>query len=92
MATVEYLVVGGGGGTSSYGGGGAGGYQASSSFTVTPQAYTITVGAGGTSNTILYYPAKVVSAPKSVGSVDSITSVTYNLELSGEIVEVVAVP
>ena len=42
----------------------------------------------GLTNTILYYPAKVVSAPKGVGTVYSITTVTYNLEISGEIVEV----
>ncbi len=52
MATVNTLVVGGGGGggalvANGTGGGGAGGYQANSSFTVTAQAYTITVGDGG---------------------------------------------
>jgi RHS repeat-associated protein len=48
--SVSYLVVGaggGGGGGELSGGGGAGGYQAGTSFAVTPQAYTITVGSGG---------------------------------------------
>ncbi|MBI4894188.1 MAG: LamG domain-containing protein [Candidatus Aenigmarchaeota archaeon] len=46
---VEYLVVaGGGGGPGNYGGGGgAGGYLAGTNYTVTPQSYAITVGAGG---------------------------------------------
>ena len=46
---VEYLVVaGGGGGGSAYGGGGgAGGYLTGTGHGVTAQAYTITVGAGG---------------------------------------------
>ena len=53
---VEYLVVagGGGGGNSSDrtgGGGGAGGVLSSSSFGVTVQGYTVTVGAGGAANT-----------------------------------------
>lgn len=55
MATVKTLVVAGGGGggrgASAFGygsgGGGAGGFQYDSALTVTPQAYTITVGAGG---------------------------------------------
>ena len=56
-STIEYLVVGGGGsgGTGSYGvgansnggGGGAGGTVNNTSFTVSAQAYTITIGAGG---------------------------------------------
>jgi len=55
-ANVEYLVVagGGGGGNSSDrtgGGGGAGGVLSSSSFGVTVQGYTVTVGAGGAANT-----------------------------------------
>jgi hypothetical protein len=50
---VNTLVVGGGGGggagNGGYGGGGgAGGYVANSTFSVTPQAYTITVGTGAT--------------------------------------------
>lgn len=49
---VDYLVVAGGGGaTTTYGsggGGGAGGFRAGT-LAVTPQAYTITVGAGGAS-------------------------------------------
>lgn len=56
-STIEYLVVGGGGsgGTGSYGvgaqsngaGGGSGGTVHNSSFTVSAQDYTITIGAGG---------------------------------------------
>lgn len=48
-AIVEYLVVagGGGGGNGRGGGGGAGGYRTGTGFSVTPQAYTIAVGAGG---------------------------------------------
>lgn len=48
-ATVEYLVIGGGGGGAGNlgGGGGAGAYRTASGFAVTPQAYSITVGAGG---------------------------------------------
>ena len=46
---VEYLVVGGGGGGGAYGGGaGAGGFRTGTTFSVSEQAYTITVGAGGT--------------------------------------------
>lgn len=45
--TVDALVVAGGGGGAA-GGGGGGGYQYQSSFAVTEQAYSITVGAGGT--------------------------------------------
>jgi hypothetical protein len=47
---VEYLVVGGGGGGGGAavgGGGGAGEVKQGTDFTVTEQAYTITVGAGG---------------------------------------------
>jgi hypothetical protein len=45
---VEYLVVGGGGGGGFvYGGGGGGGGFRTGTLSVTPQAYTITVGAGG---------------------------------------------
>ncbi len=55
-SSVEYLVVagGGGGGNSSDrtgGGGGAGGVLNGSSFAVTVQGYTVTVGAGGAANT-----------------------------------------
>lgn len=48
-ASVSYLVVGGGGGGggNSGGGGGGGGYQYNSAFTVTAQAYSVTVGNGG---------------------------------------------
>ncbi len=54
--SVEYLVVagGGGGGNSTDrtgGGGGAGGVLNGSSYAVTVQGYTVTVGAGGTANT-----------------------------------------
>ena len=43
------LVAGGGGGGSSYGGGGGGGgIVQASSIAVTPQAYTVTIGDGGT--------------------------------------------
>lgn len=48
--TADYLVVAGGGG-GSFGGGGAGGYRTSiggSGLSCTTQAYTVTVGAGGT--------------------------------------------
>lgn len=44
----------------------------------------------GLTNTILYYPAKVMSAPKSVGAVDSITTVTYQISINGSILEVAA--
>ena len=46
---VEYLVVAGGGsgGGSTAGGGGAGGLVYNSAYSVTAQAYTVTVGAGG---------------------------------------------
>ncbi len=48
VSTVNTLVVAGGGSGSrnGSGGGGAGGYRANATFAVTPQAYTITVGAG----------------------------------------------
>ncbi|MDO8684804.1 MAG: hypothetical protein Q7N50_15175, partial [Armatimonadota bacterium] len=47
--SVQVLVVGGGagGGVKFGGGGGAGGYQYNAAFTVSPQAYPVTVGAGG---------------------------------------------
>ena len=60
--TVEYLVVagGGGGGANSHGaGGGAGGYLTTSNFSVTSQAYTITVGAGGNGGTAPGGPGNV---------------------------------
>jgi hypothetical protein len=51
----DYLVVAGGGGGGSpsfyFGGGGAGGFRTGTSLSVTAQAYTITVGAGGAVNT-----------------------------------------
>ena len=48
-SNVRYLVVGGGagGGGDQAGGGGAGGYLSSSSYSVTVQSYSITVGSGG---------------------------------------------
>ena len=51
--TVDYLVVagGGGGGSQNGGGGGAGGFRTATGFSVTSQAYTITVGAGGATST-----------------------------------------
>lgn len=51
--TCDYLVVAGGGGGSAAGGGGAGGYRTSlggTPLSLTAQAYSITVGAGGTGN------------------------------------------
>jgi hypothetical protein len=54
----DYLVVAGGGGggggvdsSLAAGGGGAGGYRTSSGLSATVQAYTVTVGAGGTAGT-----------------------------------------
>jgi hypothetical protein len=56
---VEYLVVAGGGGSGAGyttwsgrggGGGGSGGYLSGTGHGVTPQSYSITVGAGGTAN------------------------------------------
>ena len=52
--SVDYLVVGGGGGggkSGRGGGGGGGGGYLTSNTTVTPQTYTITVGAGGAAST-----------------------------------------
>jgi hypothetical protein len=51
---VDYLVIGGGGGGGHQqaGGGGAGGYLAGTNFAVSEQAYTITVGAGGSPGTV----------------------------------------
>ena len=55
LATVQYLVIAGGGsgGFSNGGGGGAGGFRIDTEHTVTAQAYTITVGAGGAAATSL---------------------------------------
>jgi len=51
--TVEYLIVaGGGGGGSDNGGAGGGGGVLTGTTSVTPQNYTITVGAGSTATTI----------------------------------------
>jgi hypothetical protein len=48
VGQVEYLIVGGGGGGGGdVGGGGGGGRVITGSLSVTPQAYTVTVGAGG---------------------------------------------
>jgi len=50
---IEYLVIAGGGAgggsvsSNLGGGGGAGGYRTSTSFSVTPGSYTVTVGGGG---------------------------------------------
>ena len=57
--TVEVLVVAGGGGGGGIafgnnrgaGGGGAGGFRSVSSYAVTPQSYTVVVGAGGSAGT-----------------------------------------
>ena len=71
---VEYLVVAGGGAGGS-GGGGAGGYRTNSAFNhaVTAQAYSITVGAGGTGWTVADTdPPAGVDGSNSV--FDSITS------------------
>jgi hypothetical protein len=56
-AEIEYLVVAGGGGGSGWGGGGggAGGYLAATGHTVTAQAYTIAIGAGGNGATAGQY-------------------------------------
>jgi len=56
-AEVEYLVIAGGGGgcrrstAGGDGGGGAGGYRTTTGFSVSAQAYTVTVGAGGAGQT-----------------------------------------
>ncbi|MBI2450822.1 MAG: tail fiber domain-containing protein [Parcubacteria group bacterium] len=49
ITSVQVLVVagGGGGGSAIAGGGGAGGYISNTSYSVTAQSYTVTVGAGG---------------------------------------------
>ena len=51
--SIDYAIVagGGGGGQSYSGGGGAGGLLTAASYAVTAQAYTITVGSGGGTNT-----------------------------------------
>lgn len=56
--TADYLVVagGGGGGAGDAGGGGAGGYRTSiggSALSLTAQAYTVTIGAGGTAGSYI---------------------------------------
>ena len=51
--TVDYLVVAGGGsgGAQNAGGGGAGGFRTATGLSVTAQAYTVTIGAGGAAST-----------------------------------------
>ena len=51
--TVDYLVVAGGGsgGAQNAGGGGAGGFRTGTGLSVTAQAYTVTIGAGGAAST-----------------------------------------
>ncbi len=44
----------------------------------------------GLTNTIDYFPAKVMSAPKSIGGVNSLTTKTVNVMLNGDIVPVAA--
>ncbi len=58
LSTIQALVVagGGGGGTSTAGqvpggGGGAGGALTDATYTITPKAYTVTIGAGGAATT-----------------------------------------
>jgi len=49
-STVDYLVVAGGGGGGGYyyaGGGGAGGLLSATGFSISPNTYTVTIGAGG---------------------------------------------
>lgn len=45
----------------------------------------------GTSNTILYFPAKVMSFTNEIGGVDTIVGKTVNLSINGTILEVAAV-
>ena len=49
MPNISILLIAGGGsgGSGAGGGGGAGGYQYDGEFSITPQAYSVTVGAGG---------------------------------------------
>jgi hypothetical protein len=70
--SVDYLVVAGGGGGGvaggvGGGGGGAGGYRTSTSYSVTPQGYPVTIGAGGTGAGTTY---------KNANGSDSIFAVT----------------
>jgi hypothetical protein len=51
---IEYVVVAGGGGGGGWGGGGGGGGFIKGTSLVTPQTYTITVGAGGAKGTSAY--------------------------------------
>ena len=66
---VEYLVIGGGGGAGQ-GGGGAGAYRTDTGFSVTPQIYPITVGAGGATGGI--------AGAGNVGSDSIFDSITSN--------------
>ena len=70
---VEYLVVAGGGGAGSNrgGGGGGGGYLTATGFSVSAQAYAITVGAGGAGG-----PANSAEKDGSKGSNSVFSSIT----------------
>lgn len=79
MATVKALVIWGGGGWGGGyntgvkewgGGGGAGGYQYNASLTVTPQAYSITIGTGG-----VWWGT---SADGTVGNNSTFSTITWN--------------
>jgi hypothetical protein len=45
----------------------------------------------GTSNTIIYFPGKVMSAPDSIGGADSVVGKTINISVNGSLIEVAAV-
>lgn len=45
---------------------------------------------GGSTNTIIYFSGKVMSAPDQVGSVDSIVGKTINISIDGSTIEVAA--
>lgn len=45
---------------------------------------------GGTTNTIFYFPAKVMSSPISIGNADSITTQSSTLRVNGDIIVVAA--
>lgn len=66
---VEYLIVAGGGGGGAWvGGGGGGGGVLKGTTTVTPQTYTITVGAGGTRE---YNPGSYTGMPRGTNGENS---------------------
>ncbi len=46
---------------------------------------------GGTSNTIFYFPAKVMSSPKNIGEADSITTQSCQILINGTVVEIAKV-